>query len=259
MRKSLAVAALGLLFAVGASTGALAQAAEEASPPSQTWSFNGPFGTYDRAALQRGYQVYKEVCSACHSMKYVAFRNLGESGGPELSEPAVKALAAEFQIGDGPNDKGEMFERPGRPSDHFKSPFPNEQAAAAQFGTAPPDLSLMAKARKGGPDYVDALLTGFKDPPAGFKKIPDGRYYNEWFPGHVIAMPPPLSDGQVTYADGTKASVQQMARDVSTFLMWTAEPKLEDRHRVGLKVIIFLLVLCGVFYFAKKKIWADVH
>jgi len=254
MRKQLTAAAVALLLAAG--LGGPAFAAAEEAVPSQHWSFFGAFGTYDRAALQRGYQVYKEVCAACHSMKYLAFRNLEDIG---LNEAEVKALAAEFQIADGPNDKGEMFERPGRPSDHFKPPFPNDQAARAAFGGAlPPDLSLMAKARPGGPDYTAALLTGFKDAPAGFK-VPEGLYYNEYFPGHKIAMPPPLSDGQVTFADGTKASVQQMSRDVSTFLMWAAEPKLEDRHRLGLKVVIFLLVLCGLFFFAKRKIWAEVH
>ncbi|WP_374299576.1 cytochrome c1 [Ferrovibrio sp.] len=249
MRAILAVLALG------AATPAFA-AGTQPTPPAQNWSFNGPFGTFDRAELQRGYQVYKEVCAACHSMKYVAFRNLRDIG---FNEAEVKALAATFQITDGPNDSGEMFQRPGLPQDKFPSPFPNEKAARASNGGAYPlDLSLIAKARVHGPDYIKALLTGYKPAPAGFT-VGEGLQYNEYFAGHQIAMPQPLNDDQVTYADGTKASVEQMAHDVSAFLMWAAEPKLEDRKRMGLKVIIFLVVLTGLFFAAKKRIWRSVH
>lgn len=249
MRMALAALSLGLAAPAFAASGGNA-------PAAQSWSFNGPFGTFDRAELQRGYQVYKEVCAACHAMKYVAFRNLRNIG---FSEAEVKALAATFQITDGPNDSGEMFQRPGLPSDKFPSPFPNEKAArAANGGAYPPDLSLMAKARAGGPDYLYALLTGYKDAPADFK-VGEGLNYNEAFPGHQIAMPKPLNDDQVTYADGTKASVEQMARDVSAFLMWAAEPKLEERKRMGFKVMVFLIVLTGLFFAAKKRIWRDVH
>ncbi|MCW0236624.1 MAG: cytochrome c1 [Ferrovibrio sp.] len=242
-------------MAIGFAAPALA-AGDTATPPAQKWSFNGPFGTYDRAELQRGYQVYKEVCAACHAMKYVAFRNLRDVG---FSEAEVKALAATFEVNDGPNDQGEMFKRPGLPSDKFPSPFPNEKAARASNGGAYPlDLSLIAKARAHGPDYIRALLTGYKDAPAGFT-LGEGLNYNEYFAGHQIAMPQPLNADQVTYADGTKASVEQMAHDVSSFLMWAAEPKLEDRKRMGFKVMIFLVVLTGLFFAAKKRIWAKLH
>ncbi|WP_414656090.1 cytochrome c1 [Ferrovibrio sp.] len=233
-----------------------AMAAEGSAPPAQKWSFDGPFGTFDRAALQRGYQIYKEVCSACHSMKYVAFRNLTEIG---FSEAEAKALAAGYQVTDGPNDDGEMFQRPATLADKFPSPFPNDKAArAANGGALPPDLSLVAKARAHGPDYIYSVLTGYKEAPAGFQ-VPEGLHYNEGFPGHKIAMPQPLTADQVTYSDGTKATLEQEAHDVTTFLMWTAEPKLEERKRMGLKVMIFLVILTGLFFAAKKRIWRDVH
>jgi ubiquinol-cytochrome c reductase cytochrome c1 subunit len=255
MLKPLLALTAALLFAVPLISTANAQ--EEAPrPPHQHWSFEGVFGTYDRAALQRGLQVYKEVCSACHALKHLYYRDLTEIG---YTEDQVKGFAAQFQVTDGPNDQGQMFERPARPSDRFVSPFPNDQAArAANNGALPPDLSLITKAREGGPDYVYAILTGFKDPPPGFKLNPN-MYYNEYFPGHQIAMPPPLSDNQVNYADGTKATVAQEAHDVVSFLSWAAEPTLEERHRTGFKVILFLLVAAGVFYAAKRKIWASVH
>lgn len=248
MRTILAAALLGLSApALAAGGNAVAE---------QNWSFNGPFGTFDRGELQRGYQVYKEVCAACHSMKYVAFRNLRDIG---FSEAEVKALAATFEVTDGPDDSGEMFQRPGLPSDRFPSPFPNEKAArAANGGAYPVDLSLVAKARAAGPDYLYALLTGYKPAPAGFT-LGEGLNYNEAFPGHQIAMPQPLNEDQVTYADGKAATVEQMSRDVSAFLMWAAEPKLEDRKRMGFKVIIFLVVLSGLFFAAKKRIWSKLH
>ena len=247
-------------------------------PPQEHWSFAGPLGKFDRAQLQRGYQIYREVCSNCHSMKFVSFRNLADSSGPEFSDGQVKALAETFKVQDGPNDAGEMFERPGRPSDPLPSPFANEQAArAANGGALPPDMSVLAKARDvefgglwfliqpfsqyqtGGPDYIHALLNGYKDtPPPGFK-LPTGKYYNDYYPGHAIAMPPPLNDDQVTYTDGTPQTAQQYSHDVAAFLMWAAEPKLVARKRMGMNVIIFLVVFAGLIYAVKRRIWAGVH
>jgi ubiquinol-cytochrome c reductase cytochrome c1 subunit len=241
-----------------------AQAAETPSIPSQNWSFSGVMGTYDRAALQRGFQVYKEVCASCHAMSLIHYRDLGPpgiggSGGIGFNADEVKALAAEVEVTDGPNDAGEMFERPGRPADRLKAPFPNDNAArAANNGALPPDLTLMTKARAGGADYVYALLTGYADPPAGVTLM-EGMNYNKVFPGHQIAMPQPLNPDQVSYADGTKATVEQMAHDVVTFMSWAAEPELEARKRLGVKVILFLIILSGLLYIAKRKIWADVH
>ena len=231
----------------------LAHANEEIHYPQEKWSFDGPFGTYDRASLQRGFQVYKQVCSACHGLQYLSYRNLVDIG---LTELQVKALAAEVTVNDGPNDDGEMFERPGLPSDHFKSPFANEKAArAANGGALPPDLSLIIKARHDGANYVHALLTGYEKPPADIKVNP-GQYYNKYFPGHQIGMPPPLnSEGQVTYIDGTKATVDQMSQDVTNFLTWAAEPKMEDRKAMGVKVMLFLIVFAGIMYAVKRKIW----
>ena len=256
-----------------------ARAAEGApTPPSLKWSFAGPLGKFDQGQLQRGLKVYKEVCAACHGLSFVAFRNLADPGGPGYSPAQAAAFASEYKVKDGPDDKGEMFERNGRPADYFPSPYPNEQAARASNGGAyPPDLSLIAKARgyergfpqfvfdaftqfqEKGPNYLDALLQGYEDKaPAGFA-LPEGSYYNKFFPGHAIKMPKPLSDGQVTYDDGSPATVQQYAKDVSAFLMWTAEPHLEARKRLGLQVMIFLIVLSGLLYFTKKKVWADAH
>ncbi len=225
----------------------------------QSWSFDPPFGHYDNAQLQRGFEVYRRVCSNCHSMRLLSYRNLGDPGGPEFSPKAVEALAAQVQITDGPDDKGQMFQRPGRPSDHFRSPFPNDQAArAANNGALPPDLSVIAKAREGGPDYIYALLTGYRDPPEGFQ-LSQGMHYNLAFPGHQIAMPPPLADDMVAYADGTPQTVDQYARDVSAFLMWAAEPKLEQRYKIGLRVMIYLAVLAIILYLAKRSVWAPLH
>jgi ubiquinol-cytochrome c reductase cytochrome c1 subunit len=233
-----------------------AVAAEEVALPAQPWTFSGPFGTFDRAALQRGYQVYKEVCASCHSMHLIRFRDLGALG---FNEDEIKAIAAEYEVTDGPNDQGEMFQRPAKPSDKFKSPFPNDNAArAANNGALPPDLSLMSKARKGGPDYVYAILTGYSDPPQGVTLM-EGMSYNKYFSGHQIGMPKPLNPDQVTFADGTKATVEQMSHDVSTFLGWTAEPELEARKRLGVKVILFLLIFTGLLYATKRKVWSAVH
>jgi ubiquinol-cytochrome c reductase cytochrome c1 subunit len=254
MRKGLIFGIAALAAIASASTHQPVRAAEETTPlPEVHWSFDGPFGTFDRAAMQRGLQVYREVCSVCHSLKYVAFRNLADLG---YNEDERKAIAAEYTVTDGPNDDGEMFERPGEPSDYFPSPFPNEKAAAAaNGGAAPPDLSLMAKARVGGATYIYALLTGYEDPPADFT----GSNYNVYFPGHQIAMAAPLFEDGVAYADGTPATVEQQARDVAHFLMWAAEPKMEDRKAMGLKVLIFLVVFTGVLYAVKRKVWKDVH
>jgi len=248
------------------------------TPELQRWSFAGPFGRFDQAQLQRGYQVYKDVCSNCHSMNLVAFRNLGDEGGPHFSEAEVKALAAEYQVADGPDENGDMFERPGRPYDRFPSPFPNAQAAAAaNSGAAPPDLSLMAKARgaprgltwalldfftqyqEGGPDYVHALLTGYpEEEPAGIE-VPEETYYNPYFLAAVsLKMAPPLSDGLVEYTDGSPETVDQYAKDVSAFLMWAAEPHLGERKRLGFMTIVFLVVFAGLMYLTKKKVWSKV-
>ena len=225
----------------------------------QSWSFAPPFGTYDNAQLQRGFQVYQTICANCHSMRLLSYRNLGEPGGPEFSPKAVEALASKVQVTDGPNEKGEMFQRPGRPSDRFRSPFANERLARlSNSGALPPDLSVIAKAREGGPDYLYALLTGYRPAPQGFE-IAQGMHYNAAFPGHQIAMPPPLSDGVVAYTDGTKPSVDNYARDVSAFLMWAAEPKLEERHQVGARVMIFLIVFLVILYLAKRAAWAGIH
>jgi cytochrome c1 len=225
----------------------------------QSWSFAPPFGRFNRAQLQRGYQVYKEVCSSCHSMRLLSYRNLGEPGGPQFSPKAVEALAAQVQVTDGPNEKGEMFQRPARPSDHFRSPFANEQLARlANNGALPPDLSVIAKAREGGPDYIYALLTGYREPPPGFE-VAQGMHYNTAFPGHQIAMPPPLSDGVIAYTDGTKPTLDNYARDVSAYLMWAAEPKLEERHKTGTRVMIFLIVFVVIMYLAKRSVWAGLH
>jgi ubiquinol-cytochrome c reductase cytochrome c1 subunit len=249
----------GVLALAGAAIFALAGLAvaqEEVPPPAQQWSFDGPFGTYDRAALQRGFQIYKEVCSNCHALVHIHFRDLTGIG---FTEDEVKALAATYKVTDGPNDQGEMYQRPGRPSDRIPPPFANEQAArAANNGSNPPDQSLIVKARAGHADYVYAILNGYKDPPAGFK-LGDGMNYNEYFPGHQIAMPQPLSDNSVTYADGTPATLPQEAHDITSFLAWASEPNLEARHRAGIKVLIFLLVLTLLFYGVKRKIWAAVH
>jgi ubiquinol-cytochrome c reductase cytochrome c1 subunit len=251
------IVALALLGIIALSAPALAQ--EEAMPPlpHQKWSFDGPFGTFDRAALQRGFQVYSEVCSNCHSLKLLSYRDLAALG---YNEDQVKSIAAQKEVTDGPNDQGDMFQRPARPSDHFVPPFPNDQAnRAAHNGALPPDLSLMFKAREGGADYMyDLVALGYTAPPAGMK-IPDTMQYDTYFPGHQIAMPPPLSDDIVTYGDGTKATTQQEAHDVVTFLAWAAEPSMEDRKRTGVKVLIFLAAMTGVLYLAKRKIWAAVH
>jgi ubiquinol-cytochrome c reductase cytochrome b/c1 subunit len=240
-----------------------------------SYSFEGVFGKFDRAQLQRGYKVYKEVCAACHSARFMYFRNLGEPGGPEFSAEEVKAIAASFEVQDGPNADGEMFMRPGLASDHFPSPYPNEQASrAANGGAYPPDLSLITKNREGwrgtfnqlwngigGPQYVYSVLTGYETEPAELAaEKPEGKYFNPYFAnGHWIGMAPPLSDDQVTFDDGSPSTVDAMSRDVSAFLAWTAEPKMEERKRTGFQVMIFLLVFSVLLYLTKNKIWRNVE
>ncbi len=254
----------------------VAFAQEQEIPPKQRWSFSGPFGLYDTQQLQRGFKVYRDVCSNCHSLKLLALRNLADSGCPEFTAAQAAAIAATFQVNAGPNDQGEMFQRPGKIADYFPPPFPNDQAARnANGGALPPDMSVLAKARsvergfpwfifdaftqyqEDGPDYIDGILNGYEDPPAGFT-LPPGAQYNKYFPGHAIGMPKPLSDGQVEYTDGTPTTVEQYGRDISAFLMWAAEPKLDERKRLGFQVFVFLIVLTGLLYFTKKKVWYEV-
>ena len=221
------------------------------------WQHEGVFGTFDRASAQRGFQVYREVCAACHSLDFIAFRNLQDLG---FSEDEVKALSAEYTVVDGPDDEGEMYERDGKPFDQFPAPYPNENAArAANGGAYPPDLSLITKARANGTNYVYSLLLGYSDEPPADVEVSDGMSYNTYYPGHQIAMAQPLYEESVEYADGTEATLEQHAADIATFLTWTAEPKLEERKGMGLKVMIFLVILTALFYATKRKIWADLH
>lgn len=282
MKKTLLSAALGLGLAVGVAA-APALAAGSAPPaPRQTWTFSGPFGQFDKAQLQRGYKVYREVCSACHALGLVAFRNLTEKGGPEFSEEQIRALIAEagYQVTDGPNDAGEMYQRPARLSDRYPKNFPNEQAArAANGGAYPPDMSLIAKARstsqgfpwfildglpgllyaEHGPDYLYNLLTSYGKEPEHGETCGDGLYYNPAFiSGHCIAMAQPISDDQVTYDDGSPQTVSQYSKDIAAFLMWAAEPKLEERKQVAFNVMIFMILFAGLLYFTTKKLWAGI-
>lgn len=246
-----------LSFAAAALLATTAWAASDAKHPRQMhWSFDGMFGTVDKPSAQRGLQVYKEVCSACHGLKRVPFRSLSAIG---FSEAEIKALAANYSVKDGPNDDGEMFERPGRPSDYFVSPYANEQAArAAQNGAYPPDLSLIIKARHDGANYVYSLLTGYSEPPAHVQ-LGANMHYNPYFPGGQIAMNAPISDGQVTYGDGTNASVDQMARDVVNFLQWAAEPEMQHRKQMGIKALLYLGIFTVFAYIAKKRVWSRLH
>jgi ubiquinol-cytochrome c reductase cytochrome c1 subunit len=245
----------------------------------QQWSFSGPFGTFDRAQVQRGFKIYQEVCSSCHGLRQVAFRTLAQDGGPSFTEEQAKAIAAEYTVVDGPNDDGDMYERPATLADKFPSPFPNEQAARASNGGAyPPDFSLLAKARAAhrgfpwfifdaftqyqeqGPDYIYALLTGFEEEVPEGVVIPEGKYYNHAFlAGNAIGMAPPLSDELVEYTDGTPMTTDQYAHDVAAFMMWAAEPHLEARKKTGFRVMIFLIVFAGLLYFTKQKLWRNVE
>lgn len=290
--KKLVAGILSLAFVAGLSGAAFAEDAAPANgaapaahaesatphfpikePKELDWTFGGPFGHYDKAQLQRGLKVYTEVCSACHSMNLVPFRMLGNLG---YSDAQVKTFAANYEVQDGPNPAGEMYSRKAVPSDHFPAPFANPEAAAASNnGAAPPDFSLIAKAREvergfprfifdiftqyqeGGPDYIYSLLTGYEDAPAGFQ-VPQGGHYNPYFhAAATFAMPKPLSDGQVTYDDGSPATVDQYAKDVSSFLMWAAEPHLEERKRTGFMVMIFLIIFSGLIYLTKRSIYAN--
>ncbi len=222
------------------------------------WTFKGLFGKFDRASLQRGYQVYTEVCAACHSMKYLSYRNLSEKGGPEFSIAQAKAIAASFEVTDGPNADGEMFQRPGKLSDKFVMPYENVKAAeAANGGAYPPDMSVLVKARGGGVDYIYSLLQGYEEAPSGMV-LDDGVHYNKYMYGNKIKMSAPLSDGIIEYSDGTNPSVEQMSKDVTTFLMWAAEPSLEARHQMGFKAIVYLIILTTLVYFSMKRIWSRV-
>lgn len=249
-------------------------AGDAPNPPQQKWSFSGPLGKFDQAQLQRGFQVYKEVCASCHSLNLVSFGNLADKGALGYSKAQVTALAADYKIKD-INDNGEAIERNGRPADKFPSPFANSLAAAALHGKAPPDFSLLAKARsyergfpfsldiftqyqEQAPDYIYALLTGYNKPPKDFV-VTAGAHYNTYYPGNLIAMAAPLSDGQVDYSDGSPKTVAQYSKDVTAFMMWAAEPKLEERKRIGLQVMVFLLLFAGLLYFTKKKVWSSVH
>jgi ubiquinol-cytochrome c reductase cytochrome c1 subunit len=277
LRKGFAFAALGLALMAGPVMAATTQA----EPRDIHWSYEGPFGKFDKPQLQRGYKVYREVCSACHSMNLMAYRNLGQKGGPFYdpkypnpnNNPVVKSLAHDIQIKDIDPDTGDAISRPGMPADKFANPFPNEPAArASNGGSLPPDLSVMAKAREGGPAYVYSILTGFRAPPPGMT-VPPGKYYNPWMPGDMssfmakgakipeggfISMPPPLAAGKVTFDDGTPSTIENQARDVSAFLAWAAEPKAEERKAFGLGAMIYLLIFSVLLWFSYKRIWKNV-
>ena len=256
MKNFLKIFSLIILF-IGYSLNS--NSAEKVEYLKTDWSFKGLFGKFDRGALQRGYQVYAEVCSSCHSMKYVSYRNLAEKGGPEFSEAQAKAIAASFEVTDGPNEDGDMFTRPGKLSDKFVMPYENVKAAqAANGGAYPPDMSVLAKARGGGANYIYSLLQGYEDPPLGIT-LDEGVHYNKYMYGNKIKMANPLSDGLVEYADGTDASLEQMSKDVTTFLMWAAEPHLEARHQMGFKAILYLIILTVLVYFSMKRIWSRIE
>lgn len=263
-------------------------AGEAEHPPELKWSFEGPFGKHDRAALQRGFQVYKEVCSTCHSMNHLRYRNLGEPNGPFAAvaprnwakegttpvigvpghgkewvdaneNPYVRAIAEQYTVTELDRTTAQDIERKARPSDRFVSPYTNPFQAAALHGVAPPDLSVITKARANGPNYVHGLLVGYKEPPAG-KEPPGGAsnlHYNPYFPGGWIAMPPPLSEDQVTSEDGTKATVEQMSQDLVTFLDWAADPQAESRKTLGMQVLIYLLILSALLYWSYRLVWRD--
>jgi cytochrome c1 len=276
-RAILALLCAGVV-ACAATPAALAQddSHETPSPPKQSWSFAGIFGKFDRAQLQRGFKIYREVCQTCHGLTLLSFRNLAEPGGPGFSMDQAQAVAAEYEIQGEPDDKGEVKPRPGRLADHFPSPFKNDNEARSRYNAVPPDLSVIVKARsyergfpsfifdfftqyqEHGADYLVALLQGYKDAPQGVEP-PSGTFYNTYFPGHFLAMPPPLSDGRVTYDDDTKPTLNQHAHDIAAFLAWAAEPHLEARKRLGLQVMIFLIVFAVMLYFTKKKVWRDIH
>ncbi|MGE0754671.1 MAG: cytochrome c1 [Alphaproteobacteria bacterium] len=251
--KRTATLFFSVIFAASA---ALASSDNQKYPKQVHWSFDGMLGKVDKQSAQRGFQVYKEVCAACHGLERVAFRNLHDLG---FTEAEIKALAAESTIADGPNDEGEMFDRAGLPSDYFPSPYANVNAArAANNGAYPPDLSLIVKARPNGANYLYSLMSGYGEPPADHH-VPDGMYYNPYFAGGNIAMPAPLSDDRVVYEDGTSATTDQMSRDVVNFLQWAAEPEMEERKQMGIKVLIYLAITTIFLYIAMRHIWKRVH
>ncbi len=264
MRRARRIAA-GVLAMLGALALCPAAQAEQGVPidipsilPPEGWSFVGPFGRWDQAQLRRGFQVYSETCAGCHSLQHVAYRNLTALGigfGPE----DIKALAASSKLEDGPDENGKMFKRPALPADRIVPPYPNKEAArAANKGMLPPDLSLIVKARKGGRAFLFDFLTGYAKPPAGFE-LRRGMYFNTAVHGEQTGMAPPLAPDLVVFEDGTEASVQQMATDVTAFLTWTADPHLELRKKLGLKVVIFLALLTIMFIALKREVWAHLH
>jgi ubiquinol-cytochrome c reductase cytochrome c1 subunit len=236
-------------------------------PKPVNWSFDGPFGVYDRASLQRGFQIYKEVCAACHALSQIAFRNLGERGGPGFSQDQVRAIAAGYRVPAGPDEQGRTTNASGQPlmraataADYLPPPFPNEQATrVANNGALPPDLSLIVRARAGHANYVYSILTGFGQRPPANEHMARGMMYNPYFPGHQIAMPPPLTDGSLTYSDGTPTTLDQEARDVVTFLTWASDPKMEERKRTGFSVMIFLVLFAALLHFSYKRVWRGEH
>ena len=278
LRKAFAFAALGLFLTAGP---VLAATTEE-EPRDVHWSFEGPFGKFDTAQVQRGYKVYREVCSACHAMEQMYFRNLGQKGGPFYDpefknpndNPYVKSLAKDIQVKDIDGDTGDVIERPAGTADRFPSPFPNEPAARASNGGAlPPDLSVIVKAREGGPQYIYSLLTGFRNPPAGLT-VGTGLHYNPWFPGDLasgwsgahdkvpvggaIAMAPPLAPGKVTFDDKSPSTVEQQAKDVVAFLAWAADPKATERKQFGVGAMIYLLIFSVLLWFSYRRVWKNI-
>ena len=256
MKNFFKIFSLTILFTACFST---SYSAEKVEYLKTDWSFKGLFGKFARGALQWGSHVCTEVCSYCYSMKYLSYRNLAEKGGPEFTEAQAKAIAASFEVTDGPNADGEMFTRPGKLSDKFVMPYENVKAAqAANGGAYPPDMSVLVKARGGGANYIYSLLQGYEDPPLGIT-LDEGVHYNKYMYGNKIKMSNPLSEGLVEYSDGTNASVEQMSKDVTTFLMWTAEPHLEARHQMGFKAIVYLIILTILVYFSMKRIWSRIE
>ncbi len=244
------------LFLTFFSISTLASEGSQKEMPKHDWSFDGITGTFDRAALQRGYKVYREVCAGCHSMRLLYYRDLIDIG---FSKDQVKVIASEYTVLDGPNEEGEMFERSARPADKFVNPYLNDnEARANNNGAYPPDLSVITKARKYGADYIYNLLLGYKTAPEDMS-VGQGMYYNEWMPGNQIAMPSPLLDGAVDYDDGTDNNISQLSEDVVTFLKWSAEPELEVRKNLGIKVILFFIILGFVVYLAKNKLWREIN
>ena len=247
---------VGVMLLVGIISSSAWGAGGDVTLKTRDWSFSGPFGTFDKAAMQRGFQVYNEVCAGCHSMKLIAFRNFADLG---YNEAEIKALAAQYEVQDGPNDDGEMFMRPAIPADRMPSPYANDNAArAGNNGALPPDLSLIAKARPNGPNYLYSLLSSYGNAPND-KEVPDGMYYNAAYPGHLIAMPQPLYGDDVEYIDGAATSIEAVSADLTQFLMWAAEPKMEVRKRTGVAAVFFLSIFVIFSYLAKRRIWADVH